>query len=99
MVISVVPPGGIVQARHLCERFRRRSPDLPIVISYLGQIRDYDRLLTRMSESGATLVATSAAQTRAQVLELLSRRARSLPVHPDELIGSGSPKVRGGDDS
>lgn len=75
VVIAVMPPGGVVQARYLCRRLRRRFPDLAILVAYFGKARHFDRLLVRFRTAGATYVTTSAAQTRSQVQAVLSTPA------------------------
>jgi hypothetical protein len=78
VVICVMPPGGLTQARYLCRRLRRRFHDLPIIVTYLGTYRDYDALLVRFRASGATYVTTSISQSRSQLVSLLR-----LKVEPD----------------
>ena len=69
--IAVLPPGGLVQARYLCRRLRRRFKDLKIVVGYWGRSRDFDRLLVRLRAAGASYVTTSLGQSRSQVKALL----------------------------
>jgi len=69
--IAVLPPGGLVQARYLCRRLRRRFKDLKIVVGYWGRSRNFDRLLVRLRAAGASYVTTSLVQSRSQVKALL----------------------------
>ena len=69
--IAVLPPGGLVQARYLCRRLRRRFKDLKIVVGYWGRSRNFDRLLVRLRAAGASYVTTSLGQSRSQVKALL----------------------------
>jgi hypothetical protein len=69
--IAVLPPGGLVQARYLCRRLRRRFRDLKIVVGYWGRARNFDRLLVRLRAAGASYVTTSLLQSRSQVQALL----------------------------
>ena len=78
--IAVVPPGGLVQAGYLCRRLRKRFPDLPIVVGYWGNPRQYDRLLVRLRKAGASYVTTSLAQTRSQFQALTSAPVSRVPV-------------------
>ena len=71
VVVAVMPPGGVVQARYLCRRLRRRFADLRIVVCYLGRVRDFDRLLVRLRAAGASYVTTSLLQSRSQIQALL----------------------------
>jgi predicted PurR-regulated permease PerM len=75
VVVSVIPPGGVVQAVHLCRRLRERFPELPIVVAYHGSPARYDRLLVRMREAGASHVTTSVAQACGQLRAILSAGA------------------------
>jgi hypothetical protein len=69
--VAVLPPGGLVQARYLCRRLRRRFRDLKIVVGYWGRSRNFDRLLVRLRAAGASYVTTSLIQSRSQVQALL----------------------------
>ena len=77
--IAVLPPGGLDQTRHLCRRFRKRFPDLWIVIGYWGRTRDFDTLLVRLRKAGASYVTTSMQQTVDQIRALLPTYAASSP--------------------
>ena len=70
--IAVMPPGGLVQVRYLCSRLRKRCPKLPVVVGYWGRVRDYDALLVRLREAGATYVTTSLLQSRTRMRALLN---------------------------
>jgi len=72
LFIATLPPGGIVQARYLCRRLRRKFPELKIVVGYWGHVKDFDRLLVRLRAAGASYVTTSMAQTRGQLISLLN---------------------------
>jgi predicted PurR-regulated permease PerM/CheY-like chemotaxis protein len=69
--IAVLPPGGLVQARYLCRRLRRRFRDLKIVVGFWGRAKNFDRLLVRLRAAGASYVTTSLLQSRSQVQALL----------------------------
>jgi hypothetical protein len=72
--IAVMPPGGLVQVRYMCSRLRKRCPKLPLVVGYWGRVRDYDGLLVRLREAGATYVTTSLLQSRSRIRALLNIR-------------------------
>ncbi len=73
VLIAVMPPGGLIQARYLCRRLGKRFADTRIIVGYWGKARDFDRLLVRLRSAGASYVTTSIGQTRTQVLALLNR--------------------------
>jgi hypothetical protein len=77
--IAVLPPGGLVQARYLCRRLRRRFADLKIVVGYWGRSRNFDRLLVRLRAAGASYVTTSLEQSCTQVKALLETPAPPRP--------------------
>ncbi|MDB5328408.1 MAG: putative phytochrome sensor protein [Phycisphaerales bacterium] len=79
VVIAILPPGGLPQARYLCRRLRRKFPDLPILIGYWGKARSFDRLLVRFRNAGASYVLTSIEQTRAQIGAMLPKPAAMEP--------------------
>jgi hypothetical protein len=68
--IAILPPGGLVQARYLCRRLRKRFPNLPIGVGYWGDVRDYDKLFRQIRSAGANFVATSLLQARNQITTL-----------------------------
>ena len=68
--IAVLPPGGVIQASYLCKRLRKRFAELPIVVGYWGEIRDFDRLLVRLRSAGAGYLTTSLLQSRSQIRAL-----------------------------
>ncbi len=76
LFISVLPPGGLPQACYLCKMARRLHKDLPIVVGYWGNTKNFDRVLVRLRKNGASYVTTSLAQSRGQV-EYLARRRQS----------------------
>jgi hypothetical protein len=70
VVLAILPPGGLEQARYLCKRLRKRFATLPIVVGYWGDERHYDSILMRLRAAGASYVTTSLLQTRTQVRAL-----------------------------
>ena len=74
VVVAVLPPGGLVQARFLCQKLCKRLPEQQVLILYLGRSRNFDQLLVKMRSAGANYVTTSVLQTRDQALSLLKIR-------------------------
>lgn len=70
--VAILPPGGVVQARYLCKRLRKRFNDLNIVVGYWGRTKNFDRLLVSLREAGASYVTTSLLQSQSQIRALLS---------------------------
>jgi predicted PurR-regulated permease PerM len=69
--IAVLPPGGLVQARYLCKRLRKRFPDLSIVVGYWGKAHDFDKLFRQVRSAGGNYLATSLLQARSQIDTLI----------------------------
>lgn len=70
--IVILPPGGVVQARYLSRRLRKRFGDLKIIVTYLGRAKNFDALLVKLRSAGASYVMTSLVQTRNQIVSLTS---------------------------
>ncbi|MGN6544119.1 MAG: AI-2E family transporter [Aureliella sp.] len=79
IVITIVPPGGLTQARFMCERLHERLPGAKIVVAFLGKTQKYDALLVKFRRAGASHFTTSLHQTRVQICNSLSRAAGGLP--------------------
>ena len=73
MVIAVLPPGGLVQAKFLCRRLRKKFPELPILVGLWGKMRDFDHILLVMRKAGATYVCTGIEQTAGQIGAMLPK--------------------------
>ena len=71
VVIAVLPPGGLAQARYLCRRLRKRFAELSLVVTLGSETRAFDRVLVRLREAGASYLTTSLLQTRTQLRQLL----------------------------
>lgn len=71
LFIAVLPPGGLVQARYLCKRLRKRLSDLPLVVGYWGGERHFDKILVTLRSAGASYVTTSLRQSRSQIIALV----------------------------
>jgi predicted PurR-regulated permease PerM len=77
--IPILPPGGMVQARYLCTRMRKRARGLPLVIGCWSATSDFDRLLVRFRAAGASYVTTSLSQTRGQIRTLVCAAPPAVP--------------------
>jgi predicted PurR-regulated permease PerM len=71
VLITVLPPGGLLQAKYLCESLHENFPDVRIVVGYFGAERRFDRVLTRFRRAGASYVTTSVQQSRGQIEHLV----------------------------
>ncbi len=76
IVIAIVPPEGLIQAKYLCERLHSVSPASQIIVAYYGKLRSYDSVLVKFRSAGARYFATSLTQTRTQINNALQRRDR-----------------------
>lgn len=71
VVVGVLPPGGLPQVEFFCEECRVRAPETQIIVAYLGEIEDYDKLLVDLRRSGATYLTTSLEQTKNQLVSIV----------------------------
>ncbi len=60
IVIAIVPPEGLIQAKFLCERLHAASPSTEIVVAFYGKLRSYDSMLIKFRNAGARYFATLA---------------------------------------
>ena len=70
VVIGALPPGGLVQARHLAKRLRAAVPGVKIVVGRWCMREDVDGLREVLTAAGADSVGTSLLETRDLVVEL-----------------------------
>jgi predicted PurR-regulated permease PerM len=70
--IAILPPGGFMHARYLCNRLRKRFPNLRIVVGCWGEDRHFDEFRVRIRDAGANEVTTSLLETRTKILGLLN---------------------------
>lgn len=75
IVIAIVPPGGFIQAKYMCERLHERLPSSQIVVAYFGKLQKYDANLIKFRRSGANYFTTSLNQTRTQIVNALHQSA------------------------
>ncbi|TWU10393.1 AI-2 transport protein TqsA [Novipirellula galeiformis] len=78
VVIVVVPPGGLPQARYLCKSIRDEGYQGAVVVACLGKFKNFDRLFVKFRKAGATSMTTSYSQTRSKV-ESIVRRSYPAP--------------------
>ncbi len=63
VMIGVVPPGGMQQARYWCRALRDSGYEGPVVVACFGKFRNYDTLLVRFRIDGAEWLVTTVNQT------------------------------------
>jgi hypothetical protein len=68
--ISALPPGGLVQACHLCKRLRALFPRIKIVVGRWSSAGALDDGQNSLLAAGADQVGSSLLQTRDQLLNL-----------------------------
>jgi predicted PurR-regulated permease PerM len=78
VVVSHLPPHGLMTARYVARRLHARLPDLPILIGCWGEQGDTRELAQKLTAVGATRVAFSLAEAKTRILETL----RPKPVLP-----------------
>jgi methylmalonyl-CoA mutase cobalamin-binding subunit len=76
VVIGALPPGGLVQARHLTKRLRGTLPDVKIVVGRWCVREDVEGLREALTGAGADAVGTSLLETRDQVVQLTRATSR-----------------------
>jgi len=69
VVIGALPPGGLVQARHLAKRLRASVPGIKIVVGRWCMREDVDGLREVLSAAGADTVSTSLLEARDVVVQ------------------------------
>lgn len=70
VIIAVLPPGGLVQARYLCKLIRRRFPEVWIVVGFWHYRGNLDRVLMKLRSAGAHYVTTTLIGAHDHVLSL-----------------------------
>jgi hypothetical protein len=68
--ISVLPPGGLAQARYLCKRLRALFPSIKIVVSQWASPEELDETPGSLLSAGADQVGTTLLQTRDRITNL-----------------------------
>ncbi|HUP81865.1 MAG TPA: AI-2E family transporter, partial [Pirellula sp.] len=70
IVLAVLPPGGLPQVKYVASELLKNCRNTPIIVSFLGPVKNYDRLLVRLRKSGVSYLATSLSQTRQMIAAL-----------------------------
>ncbi len=94
VVVCVIPPGGLPQVEFFCEECRRRSPSTQIIVAYLGETEDYDKLLVDLRKAGASYLTTSLEQTINQMISI-----RKFMFDQNEKAGDSQPSSFEDEDS
>jgi predicted PurR-regulated permease PerM len=68
--VSVLPPGGLAQARYLCKRLRALFPSIKIVVGQWVSSEELDGTPASLVSAGADQVGTTLLQTRDQIINL-----------------------------
>lgn len=68
--VSVLPPGGLAQARYLCKRLRALFPSIKIVVGQWVPPEELDGAPGSLLSAGADQVGTTLLQTRDQIMNL-----------------------------
>ncbi len=68
VVLSLLPPGGLRQTTFICRQLKEKCPSSRIVVLFGGKPKNYDELLVKLRESGASYLTTSIEQTKKQII-------------------------------
>ncbi len=71
VLVSQLPPAGLAGVRYLVRRLRSRLPDMPIVVGRWASRGETDAGVEKLSAVGATRAASSLADARDKILEIL----------------------------
>jgi predicted PurR-regulated permease PerM len=82
--VAAVPPGGLAQTLYLTKRLRRQFPDVKIAIGLWGQAELEPRVVERLRQTGADVVAATLQESRNQLVPLL--QAAAAAVGGEELV-------------
>jgi predicted PurR-regulated permease PerM len=78
-------PGGLPQTRYLCRHLHTAFPALHIVVGYWGNKEEFDKVLVRLRQAGASSLTTSLLQSRSRMSTLTSEVAPQPPLQPVSL--------------
>lgn len=90
--IAALAPGGLAQARYLCQRLRSQFPELRIVVGRWGRRRDPGRDREALLAAGADRVVTTLREARAQLAQLTPGPLARYPT----TVSSGTRASHGG---
>ena len=79
VVVAMLAPGGLPQARYLLKRLRAHVPDLPLVAACWGARAGADEERAALLEAGATEVATTLREARDRIAQYRNVRAEPAP--------------------
>lgn len=80
VVLAQVPPGGFIQVRAMCRSLRDGGYAGPILVTCIGNFKNFDRIAIKFRSSGATYISNTFKQSHAKLRALLLRNGRVLPV-------------------
>jgi hypothetical protein len=70
LIFIAALPGGLPQTRYLCRHLHKEFPDLHIVVGYWGNKEEFDKILVRLRQAGASSLTTSLLQSRSRLRAL-----------------------------
>jgi hypothetical protein len=76
VIVAALAPGGLAQARYLCQRLHAQSPTLRIVVGRWGDRRDPKKSRKLLLSAGADRVVTTLREARRQLAQLSRAPAR-----------------------
>jgi predicted PurR-regulated permease PerM len=76
VIVAALAPGGLAQARYLCQRLHAQSPTLRIVVGRWGHRRDPKKSRKLLLSAGADRVVTTLREARRQLAQLSRAPAR-----------------------
>ena len=79
VIVASLAEVGVGHARYILKRLRARFPDLPLVATCWGTASRVDDACAMLLDAGATDVASTVEETRAQVLQYRRVRAEPAP--------------------
>jgi predicted PurR-regulated permease PerM len=70
LIFIAALPGGLPQTRYLCRYLHKEFPELHIVVGYWGDKEEFDKILVRLRQAGASSLTTSLLQSRSRMSAL-----------------------------
>jgi predicted PurR-regulated permease PerM len=70
LIFIAALPGGLPQTRYLCRHLHKEFPDLHLVVGYWGDKEEFDKILVRLRQAGASSLTTSLLQSRSRISAL-----------------------------
>jgi predicted PurR-regulated permease PerM len=75
LIFIAALPGGLPQTRYLCRHLHTEFPELHIVVGYWGDKEEFDKVLVRLRQAGASYLTTSLLQSRSRISALVAEVA------------------------